>query len=235
MYVQFIIIVTLLFVGSYMLLKKKLNIKEQTCLYGHINKVHKRGELLIVVVSILLLGILAFVENTPPLKSHYFVASLTALYGFRALMEWKFEKSSKRYILSILASTFLLVLFLGMELIFTNPVPINLNADQVKEISVILESGQEEINLTNNPIVYPILSALSDATYQIGRWPVTPSTEMTIKLKDSRKVKIGEFKSRTLSGSTSTVFIVKAERKLYPQDMIMYSPEMESIFDHLGE
>ena len=114
----FLIIVLLLFEGIIIIIKNKLNIGVEGVLYTHVNKAHKWGEVLLVVLSLIFLGKITFIDSHP-LKPHYSVVGLILLYGFRAFMEWKFEKDSKQYILSILTSSFLLIILLGVELFFS--------------------------------------------------------------------------------------------------------------------
>ena len=130
---------------------------------------------------------------------------------------------------NIIASVCFLIVFLGAELVFLNPVPVRLGVEQVSEISVeFSESEHGPVRLTDKGSFKPIVSAVSDGTYMIGRWPVTPRLEMVITLADGGEVVIGQV------GAAGEVFMVSVDRLFFPKDMIMGSPELELVFNALA-
>ena len=192
-----LVLLFLIFLGIYWLISKKLNIETKILSrYKHVNKIHKKAEILLLIVSFVIIVLI----NPASFGSHFVFIFLTLLSAFRAYMEWKFEKISKRYILSIFAASFFLIFFLGIEFVFSNPVPVRLEADQVEEITIehYSDEGSNTIAITDKGLIKPILSALSDGQYQIGTHPITP-------------------------------------RLLFPRDMMMFSQELELIFEDFAE
>ena len=222
MYNQYLIfiflILLLIFGGIDWLVKKKLNIQYKI-LYKHVNETHKLVEIILIVVWIAGSGILVLI-NPAAFKFYFGFAWLTVLSMLRAFMDWKFDKRSRRYISSILAAGFCLIVFLGTA-VFSNPVPVRLNADQVEEITI--EHHSETITLTDKELIKPILSAIGDGECQAGTLPITPRWEMVITQKSGRKIVIE-------AGDSTVVFMVHTERILYPRDMMLFSPELELIF-----
>ena len=83
---------------------KKFNIQKKKGLYRHVNEVHKWSEVALIITLITM----CFLNSE--LRQYYFPIFTTVLFGFRAFIEWKLEKESRVYILSILSgSTVLLV------------------------------------------------------------------------------------------------------------------------------
>lgn len=99
-------------------IKNIFKIEYEEGLYKQVNNIHKWGEILLVILSLLVLYFIAFV-STHQLEPHYFIVSLILINSFRVFMEWKFEKFSKKYIISILSSSFLFIIFIVFELFFT--------------------------------------------------------------------------------------------------------------------
>lgn len=227
MYV-FLITVILLLGGIHWLICRKLKIKNKVP-YEHVNKTHKQAEILLVLVMLLGQFILFSTTQSVQPRSYIFLF-LFVFTTARAFIEWKFDKRSKRYILSILYSVFFIITFLGIEFIFNNPIPIKLEAEQVGEI--VLEQyweskKQEEIILSDKATFEPILAALNSGSYEIDRLRYEePNQKMIVKLKKGPKIIIDKFKP-----FTSAVFIVHTERMFFPRDMHMQSPELECIFD----
>lgn len=91
---------------------KKFDIKKKKGLYKHVNKVHIWLE---IVLAIALITIAFFISE---FKSYYLPIFLIALYSFRAFIEWKFEKESKVYILSMLSASAFLLLLIIFKLLF---------------------------------------------------------------------------------------------------------------------
>ncbi|HHX86817.1 MAG TPA: DUF4181 domain-containing protein [Firmicutes bacterium] len=52
-----------------------------------------------------------------PIDFHYVFLYFFVLATVRAFMGWKFDKRSKRYILSVLAMFFSLIIFLGIKFV----------------------------------------------------------------------------------------------------------------------
>ncbi len=147
-------------------------------------------------------------------------------------MEWKFDKRSKRYFLSILGACFFLIIS-GIEFISHNPVPVRLEVDQVKEITVWHSSKGEnskEATITEKELIEPVLRAISEGGYQIGAYPITPRLEMIIKLENGRQIILEEFTT-----GTSVIFMIHAKRILFPEDMMLHSRELELIFDDFAD
>lgn len=114
----FLIIAILLFLGIMRIIKNIFKIEYEEGLYKQVNNIHKWGEILLVILSLLVLYFISFV-STHQLEPHYFIVSLILINSFRAFMEWKFKKFSKKYIISILSSSFLFIIFIVFELFFT--------------------------------------------------------------------------------------------------------------------
>lgn len=112
----FLIVVLLGFWIITKIIATKLNIeiKGTGYLYQHVNNIHKWVEIIIVILSVITLFIIGFVYSGR-LENHFFLASLIVLYTFRAFMEWKFKKASKKYILSILTISLFLVIFIVLK------------------------------------------------------------------------------------------------------------------------
>ncbi len=98
-------------------LTKKYNIKKEGFLYTFVNGSHKWGALLILTVSLTLLLMHVFVlEFTGPFKPNHIVLAILPFSFFNMLMEYKYERDSKRYLRSILYTIFLLIFIVGFEL-----------------------------------------------------------------------------------------------------------------------
>ena len=228
MYV-FLITVMLLWGGIHWLTCKRFKIKNKIP-YKHVNKTHKQAEILFLLVT--LLGLLILFSTSHSIQPRcYIFLYLFVFSTVRAFMEWKFDKRSKRYIPSILAAVFLLIIFLGIEFVFNNPISVRLEAEQVEEIVLeqYLESKkQEEIVLSDKASFDPILNAVSNGSYEMERLRYQdPNQKMIIRLKNGSKIVIDKFKP-----FKSAVFIVHTERMFFPKDMIMQSPELERIFEN---
>ncbi len=91
---------------------KKFNIKKKKGLYKPVNKVHKWSEIIFIIV---ILTIIFFVNE---LQHYFFPIFSTILFSFRAFMEWKFEKESKVFILSILSGSSALLVWIILVLFF---------------------------------------------------------------------------------------------------------------------
>jgi uncharacterized membrane protein YedE/YeeE len=72
-----------------------------------------------LVVILIILFILGFVFDYE-IGAQSIFGGLAILYAFRAFMEWKYDKKRKNYILTLVGSIALLVMFIGITL-FTFP------------------------------------------------------------------------------------------------------------------
>ncbi|WP_242615117.1 DUF4181 domain-containing protein [Paenibacillus solani] len=86
-------------------------------MYKHINRFHLIGELIIVAVSLIAIFYMRFVMKWRLSAYHDIILILAILHAFRSVAERRFEKNSKRYLLSAYASVSGLLLFLGLELL----------------------------------------------------------------------------------------------------------------------
>ncbi|MCC5908836.1 MAG: DUF4181 domain-containing protein [Clostridiaceae bacterium] len=96
-------------------IKDKFNIKKEKNLYKHVNKTHKWSEIAITIITLLVLYLIAFVYPKQ-LEIYYFMGALAVLHALRTFMEWKYEEESNRYRISILNSSFFLLLFVVLGL-----------------------------------------------------------------------------------------------------------------------
>jgi hypothetical protein len=113
-YVYFIIALILVW-GILTIIKNILKIEYEGVIHKKVNKIHKWGEILLVILSLVGLYFIAFVSPRQ-LEPHYFLLSLILINSFRAFMELKYENYSKKYIISILSSCFLFITFIVFEL-----------------------------------------------------------------------------------------------------------------------
>lgn len=78
----------------------------------YVNKFHKKGERLLIILYVIFCFIaVVYYGNI----FHYNLLFLIMIGIFRAFMEWKFERASKQYVLSILFTVFCLILFIGFQ------------------------------------------------------------------------------------------------------------------------
>ncbi|WP_246945374.1 DUF4181 domain-containing protein [Bacillus pinisoli] len=115
----FLIIVLILAFVAERVLRNKLNIKkrEGEFLYKHTNRIHFWGEGFIVFLSLIILFLIAFILDNVMLQPYYFLACAIVIQVFRSIMEWKYRKESKQYIISIVTSFMFMVMFIGVEVI----------------------------------------------------------------------------------------------------------------------
>jgi len=117
----FFIITTLFYAVTYKYFKKKFNIKVSGFFYTPTNKIHKYGKRFLLISFLIVGGIAVFGYGVSPIESFYWCAiSLMLWCIFSAFMEWKFDKDSKKYILTLLDLAFLLILLFGF-IHFYNP------------------------------------------------------------------------------------------------------------------
>ncbi len=214
-------------------LTKKFNIKKEKGFYTHVNDSHKWGEVSIIVATFVLLFIFNFVlDITGSLKPGHYILAFIPAFIFRIFMEYRYERDSKRYLRSILSVIIFFILFVGIELLFYNPVPVRLEVDQVKEITIENYSESEDlhtITLTDRDLIKQILSTIGESGYQGGTYPIEPRLKMTIKQSDGREIVIKESVYRT------GVFMINTERVLFPRDMMLFSQDLQLIFEDIAD
>lgn len=111
---QVIFITLIAFIISMIVLEKiminKFNIQKKKGLYKHVNEFHKWSEVALIIALIII------IFSNIELRRYFFPIFLVVLFGFRAFIEWKFEKESKVYILSILSGSAALSVWIILDL-----------------------------------------------------------------------------------------------------------------------
>ena len=108
-----LLIPILMFWGlSHWFIRKKLNIKNGIP-YMFLNRAHQWIEISFLLVSLVVLLFL-FLNNYPLVLHHVFLY-LVVISIFRAFMEWRFAKGTRRYLLNVLSAAFSMVLFVIFE------------------------------------------------------------------------------------------------------------------------
>ena len=105
-----IVVVFILYLVIRKTLTKKLTIDNNGWIYKPINRLHRRAEIVAFALMLLILYRASFILNHP--WQVYLFGGMSVLYAFRAYMEWKFERKSKRYILSIIDSSAYIIIFI---------------------------------------------------------------------------------------------------------------------------
>jgi Domain of unknown function (DUF4181) len=83
-------------------LRRKYSIPKRTISrYKHVNTFHKWGEILIITVFIICGIEVAFNDDVYPGLRYFYPFSITFVWIFRTFMEWKFDRESKEYIISL--------------------------------------------------------------------------------------------------------------------------------------
>lgn len=101
--------ILILIIAEQMLIDK-FNIKRENKFYKHVNKIHLWGEILIFI------AIIAIFYFNSSIKKCFIPVLLTAVFGFRAFMEWKYDKDSKSYIMSIFSIIAVLIPYFVLTL-----------------------------------------------------------------------------------------------------------------------
>jgi hypothetical protein len=114
----FILLSALVVFSGYFIIQRKLKLSAETPIYKHINRLHRVGEITIIVISLLVLFFVWVVFELRPSHIHDLFLVLAIVSLFRTMMELRFRKDSKQYILSAYSSVSSLLIFLGVELIF---------------------------------------------------------------------------------------------------------------------
>jgi len=111
---QVIFITLIAFIISMIVLEKiminKFNIQKKKGLYKYVNEFHKWSEAALIIALIII------IFSNIELRRYFFPIFLVVLFGFRAFIEWKFEKESKVYILSILSGSAALSVWIILDL-----------------------------------------------------------------------------------------------------------------------
>jgi hypothetical protein len=95
-------------------IRKRFDIPKQKGLYKQVNAVHKWGEIILLIIYLLYIFLyIAFLNQ--PIQPQLIFVFLILLYIFRSFMEWKYEKASKRYILSISTVILIAIVLLLIE------------------------------------------------------------------------------------------------------------------------
>ncbi|CAM3430611.1 DUF4181 domain-containing protein [Cytobacillus oceanisediminis] len=114
----FVFIVFLIYLPIYSAIKKKYNIQEpkdkEKMTFTYINKLHKIVENSLTVVILIGLFLLGFVFKYD-YRPSYLIVSFLIIFAARGIMEWKYEKESRLYFLSVLSIATLFIVFLGFE------------------------------------------------------------------------------------------------------------------------
>jgi len=116
--IAFAIIMPLVYWAIDTLIRKKYNIKNKKFWEeaNYVNEFHKSGERSVIILYVIFILIVLIYY---PRIFHYSFIFFITIGIFRAFMEWKFERSSKRYMLSILFAVSSLIILIGFELLLT--------------------------------------------------------------------------------------------------------------------
>ncbi|MGI6307496.1 MAG: DUF4181 domain-containing protein [Dethiobacteria bacterium] len=110
----FLVITILFYAGTYIYIRRKFNIKISGFFYTPTNKIHKYGERFLLILFLMVGGIAIFGYSVPIEPPYWYTIPFMLWCIFSAFMEWKFDKDSKKYILSLLEFAFILILLLGL-------------------------------------------------------------------------------------------------------------------------
>ncbi|WP_047986006.1 DUF4181 domain-containing protein [Ornithinibacillus californiensis] len=94
------------------IVRKKLKIKTEIGLYKYINKTHKWGERILLLLFFITLSIAYF--GFYYVEVYLIFIFFLAQSIFRAFMEWKYEREEKEYIISLIGAGTSVVLFIGV-------------------------------------------------------------------------------------------------------------------------
>ncbi|WP_257129016.1 DUF4181 domain-containing protein [Bacillus pseudomycoides] len=114
----FLIIIVVLFFLLENLLRKKLKIiRKNGFIYRPVNSFHKWGERIIIILY-LVSGFVCIYTSEYIKVVYILFVFLGTQQLFRAYMEWKFDKESKEYVLSLLGLFCLMITFNLMIYLF---------------------------------------------------------------------------------------------------------------------
>jgi len=114
----FLIIIVVLFFLLENLLRKKLKIiRKNGFIYRPVNSFHKWGERIIIILY--LVSGFVCIYTSEYIKVVYILFVFSGMQQlFRAYMEWKFDKESKEYVISLLGVFCLMITFNLMIYLF---------------------------------------------------------------------------------------------------------------------
>lgn len=113
----YLLILVFLHVGAGRLLRKKYVIERpESFFYKCVNRIHKWGEIIITVGSLVILFSYESIFSRP-IQPHTFLLCIIALFTFRTVMEWIYNKESKHYILSGLDVIVSLAMYVGVDIL----------------------------------------------------------------------------------------------------------------------
>lgn len=140
----FLLIMIILWLVAYKIVSQKFGIK-QRLFYKPVSKLQQQSERLLLIFCLIILTIIAFVYHG--LAFQFLAFAFTAiLLGFRAFMEWKYERSSRQYMMSGI-SVFMILIFWGGSMIISRPqvIAYTHNAFMYSECGTISEPIEIEI------------------------------------------------------------------------------------------
>ncbi|MDW7672831.1 MAG: DUF4181 domain-containing protein [Bacillota bacterium] len=105
-----LILIVTLFLGIRKSMITRFKLEDTELIYRPENSIHRWGEILLIAGLLAFLFVFGFIFDQR-LEPHYFIGALGIFFAFRALMEWIFDRSSRRYTLSILDSLTCIVIF----------------------------------------------------------------------------------------------------------------------------
>jgi len=188
--------------------------------------------LIVAITLVLLFTHIFLLVRTSPFKPHHFFLAFLLISIYRIFIEFRYERSSKRYYRTILSTINLVILFVGLEFAYFNPVPVRLEVDQVKEITIESYSETEEvhtISLTDEDLIKPILKTIGEGGYQRGTYPIEHRLKLNIKYSSSREIFVEETIYR------NGVFMLYTDRILFPRVMTLFSQDLQLIFEDIGD
>lgn len=118
MFLLSIILYAIVVSFGYLWIKKKLKVSYDSdgLLYKHINRFHLIGESIIVVVFLIGLFYMRIVMEWRLSAYQDVILVIAFLHAFRSVVERRYKKDSKQYLLSAYTSVSGFLFFLGVEL-----------------------------------------------------------------------------------------------------------------------
>ncbi|WP_078549409.1 DUF4181 domain-containing protein [Litchfieldia alkalitelluris] len=103
------------------LLREKFNIPKMKGMYKTVNSLHKWIERLIVAVFLLGAGFLIFINDpnqNPDTFLIWLLIYFCTLFSVRSWMEWKYQRETNQYIISIYNLVFVLIIIVTSFIFF---------------------------------------------------------------------------------------------------------------------
>ncbi len=123
-FIIFFVIYLILFSLTEWIVRRKLNIKKkQKFGRSYINKSHKIGTVVIYSVAIVSGIIVAIALKNTSLVYYFFWVGLFVQAAFTAYMQYKYDKASKEYIISIIEIIFVGIGFVGLLILLPYVTP----------------------------------------------------------------------------------------------------------------